>query len=214
VVPLRVDDVELALVGREREPVRLREVVGHLDHRAVRLDPVDVAAIGLALRSMPLVVALDPVAGVGEPDRAVGPFDEVVGAVEPATVERVRQRRDRTVDVDPGDGTAPVVTRHDATSPVDDAAVRVARGRLPHTDRTGDLVVPQHPVVGDVAEEQAAPERRVRRSLQPAAVLDQHVDVPVPAHVEPLVEALPSRPDPSRRHAEHDPMVGSAGSGQ
>src|SRR5215468_6497357 len=70
-----IDDVELALVGGEGEPVGAQESVGgDADFAGFRGDAVDVAGADLAWCLVSLVVAVDTVAGVGEPDRAVGPL--------------------------------------------------------------------------------------------------------------------------------------------
>ncbi len=102
VVAPRVGDVQRPLVEREGEPVRALEVVGHPAAGARhRVDAVDVAAVGLALGGVALVVAVDAVGRVGEPDRPVAADDDVVRAVQPLAVEAVGERRDRAVVLGP-----------------------------------------------------------------------------------------------------------------
>ena len=124
-----VDDVELRLVGGEGEPVRPHEVVGNDLDRPVGVDPEDVAPADLALGAVALVVRLDPVARVGEPDRAVRAFDDVVGTVEALSLPAVGKDRRRAVVLGPRDPASAVLARDDTTLAVDRAAVGVA-GRL------------------------------------------------------------------------------------
>ena len=67
-----VGDVELLLVAAEGEPVRPFEVIGDDVDVTGWVAAVHVTSADLALRQMALVVAVNAVAGIGEPDRPVG----------------------------------------------------------------------------------------------------------------------------------------------
>src|SRR5262249_47524573 len=75
----RVDDVEFLLVGRERNAVGLHEVVDDdLEIAGFWIDPEDVLLFLLERFLKALIVTLDPVARIREPDRAVGSDGGVV----------------------------------------------------------------------------------------------------------------------------------------
>src|SRR6185437_17140388 len=69
---------------------------------ATRAETVHVARADLTLRPVPLVVAVDAVGRVGEPDRAVGPLDHVVRAVEPLALVAVGEHGEAPVVLGPG----------------------------------------------------------------------------------------------------------------
>ena len=192
VPPPCVDDVELGLVGGECEPVRAAEVVGD-DHRVARqrIEAVDVARADLADGPVPLVVTIDPVARVGEPDRAVGMLDDVVRAVEPLAVVAVGQHGHASVGLGPGERPMTLLAGDQPTLPVDRVAVGVAGRGAEDADCARQLVEPQHPVVGDVAEQQVAPRGEVRRPLRPAATREHTLDPLVAlAATKPFVDDL------------------------
>src|SRR5262249_46220188 len=96
-----VGDVERALVRREGEAVRVFEL-GDEALGPVRHDPIDPGMDELFLGER------DAQTGVGEPDAALRPADDVVGPVDPLAVKAVHQYRDTAVIGDTGD--APVAT--------------------------------------------------------------------------------------------------------
>ncbi len=90
-----VGDVELLVVGREAQPVRLEGLVGDLGDRArLRVDPVDRLLLERAdarpalRQAMSFILHQRAIAGVGEPDRAVvGVHHRVVRGVELLAVD-------------------------------------------------------------------------------------------------------------------------------
>ena len=82
--PRATHDVEPALVGREAQAVRAADVAGR--HGRLRRLPGRADRRWSAARAAPvaLVVAEDAEGRIGEPDRAVGLDDHVVGRVERA----------------------------------------------------------------------------------------------------------------------------------
>ena len=159
----------------------------------------DVARADLAGSFMSLVVTVDPVARVGEPDRAIGALDEVVGTVKSLPVVAVGQHCDRPIVFGSSDTAMTLLTAHQAPLPIDGVAVGVTGRCAELADRAGQLVESQHPVVRDVAEQQIAARWEVRRPLRPATARVQTCDPLVPlAPAKPLVYDLEPRPDPIR----------------
>ncbi len=77
----RVADVERPLVGRKRQPVGLLEVVGEKCKFAGSRRREVKGKNALEMQRAP--AGLDAIRRVGEVDQAIGPADDVVGAVEP-----------------------------------------------------------------------------------------------------------------------------------
>src|SRR5262249_60586771 len=125
-------------------------VGGKADFAGMRHDPVDVAGADLAGRLVSLVVAVDAIAGIGEPDRAVGLLHDVVGAVEALAVIVAGQHGDRAIVLPAGDPPRPVLAADQASLPVHGVAVGIA-GRGPgFRDHPAELLETQHPVPADV----------------------------------------------------------------
>ncbi len=80
----RVRHVHRPLVGRERQAIRVDEIATR-DRQLARgaVQAVDEAALQLGIGLVALGIVEDPVRRVGEPDRAIGGDDDVVGRVEP-----------------------------------------------------------------------------------------------------------------------------------
>ena len=93
--------------------------------------------------ALSFVVDADSVAGVGEPDGAVGVDRCVVGAVEGFAVEAVHEYGDSAVMLGSGDAAGEVFAGDEASLTV------AAEGGY----FAGDFAVSEHPVVGDVAED-------------------------------------------------------------
>ena len=195
-----VSDAELAFVAAEGEPVGPFEVIGDDVHVTGRVDAVHVASADLARCQMALVVAVDAVAGVGEPDRPVATLDDVVGAVEPPPVVVRRQDGVAAIVFGAHDSAVPVLTRHHTSGPIEGSTVDVAGRVAEHADGAGGLVPAQHPVVGDVAEQHVAAGRDVQRSLQPATSREQHLHPGVAVHAR---EAVVDHFEPRRHGARH-----------
>src|SRR4051794_31656401 len=183
--PLGVVDVEDALVGGEAEAVGLAEVViEQLGLAAAGGKPVQ-ALEGEVLLALDAEPRHAPVRRVGEVDRAVALYDDVVGAVELLALEVRRQHL--------AAGAAAVrVHADDRARDVladDEAPVEVERHPVALVRRAGDLahpallVPPATRVAGHVAEEQIAlgvPERTLREREPGAELLE----------LRPLVDQL------------------------
>src|SRR6185369_2399003 len=123
-----IGDIEEGLVERERQAVRSLEVVGDERHLCgLWIDPVDVARADLAGGLMALVVAVDAVRRVGEPDRSVGSHDDVVRTVQALAIESVGDDGDGSVVLCAADPAVAVLARHEAALAVEGVAVREPR---------------------------------------------------------------------------------------
>src|SRR4249919_4380818 len=105
---------------------------------------------------MALVIATDAIARVGEPDRSVGVLNHIVGTVEPTSFVRGCQHPEGAVVLGPGHSPPAVLAGHKPALSVNRATVREASWRKEHIRTLAHLVVTQHPVVGDVAEQHEA----------------------------------------------------------
>ena len=91
-----IRDIEQALIRREGDAVRPIEIVGDdADFARGGVDPEDVTALELHLRAVPLVIGLDAVGGIGEPDGIVRFDDDVVRAVESLALVAIDDGDDR-----------------------------------------------------------------------------------------------------------------------
>ena len=146
-------------------------------HRAgARIDAIDVAGADLALGLVALVIAVDAVGRIGEPDRAVGSDDDVVRAVEALALEALGEDRDRAVVLGAGDAPVAVLARDETAFAVDRVAVRIAGRRPEDAGLAGRLVEAQHAVVRDVAPDERTLRREVRGAFGPAAALVELLD--------------------------------------
>src|SRR3954451_2567720 len=167
-----VGDVEQPLVRREGEAVRAHEIVGDdADRPRPGIDAIDMAGADLALGLVALIIRVDAVGRIGEPDPAVGSYDDVVRAVEALALEAVRDHADRAVVLGAGDAPVAVLARDETAFAVDRVAVRIARRRPEHAGRAGRLVEAQHAVVRDVAPDERTLRREVGGAFGPAAAL-------------------------------------------
>ena len=148
-----VDDVEPLLVGREGEAVRAGEVVGH--HRgaaAARIEPVDVGRqlgpVGVAF-----VFAVDAVARIGEPDRAVAGDHDVVRGVQRLALEAVDQDGDAAVELGARHPPGVVLAGDEAPLAIAGVAVGVVGMGAEDADVAVLLQPAHHPVVRNVQEE-------------------------------------------------------------
>src|SRR6516225_4992012 len=114
-----VGDIERALVRREGQPVRVLEL-GDEAFGSVGHDPVDPGMDEF------FVGERDAQTGVGEPDAAVGPADDVVGAVDPLALIAVHQHRHTAVGGDAGDPAVAAFADHEAALQVEGRAVALA----------------------------------------------------------------------------------------
>jgi hypothetical protein len=185
----RVDDVEAAAVRREAQAVGTVEVAEHPLQDAAGVDPVD-RGRQLGLGAAALVVGEDPVTGVGEPDRAVGRDDDVVGSVEPPPLVPVREHGHRAVVLRTCHPPGQVLAGHETALPVAGVAVGVVRRLTEHRDGPGPGVPAVDAIRRDVAEEQASVVAEPHRPLDPAEARRDPLDggielqVPLEARVE------------------------------
>src|SRR5262249_27473768 len=93
----------------------------------LRIDPEHVLLLLLERLHQAFVVALDAVARIGEPDRAVRCDREVVWRVELLAVVFVGDDGDRAVELGAGDAAAAVLAGDEPPLAIDGVAVRVHR---------------------------------------------------------------------------------------
>ena len=143
------------------------------------------AGADLAVGAVSLVVAVDPVRGIGEPDRAVGLDDYVVGAVEALPLVAIGDDGDRPVVLGARDAPRAVLAAHEPTLAVDGVAVGVARRGAEDADVPGRLVPAQHAVVRDVAPHEVAAGGEVGRALVPATAIGEPLEPRAALDAEP-----------------------------
>jgi hypothetical protein len=143
---------------------------------------------------MSLVVAVDAVRRVCEPDRSIGSHHDIVRTVERLALEVVGDDADRSVVLGTADASGAMLARDHSALSVKRVAVREPRGLAVHADIARGLVPPQHAIVGDVAPHQVPAGRKVDRPFRPSAVAVQALDACVAATVcEAIVEDFESR---------------------
>ena len=96
----------------------------------------------------------------------------------------------RAVVLGPDDAPAAVLARDEPSLTVDGVAVGVVGRLTEDADRAVALVEAQHPVVGDIREDEVPGRREVGRSLGPPPASPQplHVRRAVEAVAEPRIE--------------------------
>src|SRR5439155_8996281 len=186
------DDVELLVVGREREPVGVGHLVLGDDEidAAARIDAIDAGRqLALAVADLqPLaqprlepargvagptgriggaLVELAAVRRIGEPVAAVRMRDDVVGRVEPLAVVLVGDERDGPVVLVAHHAPGQVLARELAALEVERVAVAVVRRLAEHGHAAVVLQPPELPVVGDVAPDEIASLAAPRGAFRP-----------------------------------------------
>ena len=116
---------------------------------------------------MALVIGVDAIVRVGEPDRAIRVLNDVIGAVQPMTVVEACQDCDRAVVLGSGHPALAVLTGHESALPVDRTTVRKAGWCEEDVGTLAHLVIAKYPIVGDVAEQHESTSGVVGGSLQP-----------------------------------------------
>src|SRR5229473_91831 len=123
-----VEDIEILLVRGEGKAVGLHEVIDdNLDVTRFRIHPVDVFLFLLRVGFDALIIAADAVGWIAEPDRIIGSDNQVVRRVQLLAIVLVGDDSDRTVEFGPGDPSAAVFAREQASLPINGVAVRVHR---------------------------------------------------------------------------------------
>src|SRR6266404_1888379 len=171
----RVDDIEQFFIGRKGEPVRPPHVADRDRQLAgYRIEPIDpVRQFGGRLVAE--IVAADTGAVVTEPDRAVGFDDDIVWAGQLFALEVFGQHGDRAVVLGASEPLCVHLTGHEATLAVPGIAVGVMGGLTKHADRARFLIPFHHPVVRDVAPDQASEISEPDRALIEAASARDHL---------------------------------------
>ena len=162
-----VGDVEGLVVGGEAEAVGFEEVVGDLGELAgLRVDAVD-RLLDFQRALVPLVVHQRAVAGIGEPDAAVGVDDGVVGGIERFAVEPVSQDGRLAVVLVADDAAVAVLAGDLAALAIEGVAVGVAGGVAHHADVAVVLEPAELDVVGDVGPDEVLADAVPGRALGP-----------------------------------------------
>ena len=156
------------------------------------IDAVDVTGADLALGLVALVVALDAVGRVGEPDRAVRLHDRVVRRIEALALPFVGDGDDRAVELGAADAAAGMLAGNEPPLPVDGVAVGVAAGLAEDADVAARLVVAKDAVVRDIRPDEIASRREPGRALGPPAARIEpvHMRVAVEKFSEARVQNL------------------------
>ncbi len=164
-----VGDIENLLVGREREAVRLDPVADDQGHRpAVRIDAIDVRRADLGFGLVALVVAVDAVGRIGEPDRAIRLDHQVVRRVQLLALEAVGQHGDRAVMLGARHTASAMLAGDEPAFVIGGVAIGVVARLAKYRHRAVGLVEPHQPVVRNVRPDKIAAGRKVRRPLGPA----------------------------------------------
>ena len=168
----------LAFVGGQGEAVWPDEVVDdRADLSARAVDAEHVVLSELAVSLVPFVVRENAVRRIGKPDRSVRSDDGVVGAVQALALVVVGDDSQAAVVLGPDDAPTTVLARDQPALAIDGVAIRVVGRLAKHADRAVALVVSQHPVVGDVREDEVARGGEVRRALGPSRAGPEALDV-------------------------------------
>src|ERR1700678_3291620 len=152
-----VGEVEKFLVGREGDPVRTDRIGDdRVDGAGFGVQAIDVAAADFPGRLVALIVGVDAISGVGEPDRIVRLHHEVVRRVEALAVPFVREHGDRTVDLGARDAARQMLAGDQPALVVDAVAVRIVRALAEYGDFAGGLDEPHHAIVRYVGPDEIA----------------------------------------------------------
>ena len=158
---------------------RTMSVMTAVDRAGFGVDPIDVAAVDLLLGAIALVVGVDAVGGVGEPDRVVRLHHDVVGRIQALAVPFVRDDGNRAVDLGAGDAARQMLAGDQPALVVDGVAVRIVGALAEHRDFAGGLDEPHHAIVRNVGPDEIAARREPGRPFRPARAGPQALD----AHV-------------------------------
>src|SRR5207249_10142297 len=191
----------------EAQAVRLDHLLAHLLHLArLRVNAVD-CLLDLQLALVPRVVRQAAVAGIGEPDAAVGVDRAVVGRIEPFALPPVGEHGDLARVLVAHDAPVAVLERNLPALPVERVAVGVA-GRIAEHADVAVLVQPAElDVVRDVAPDQVPADAAPRRTLGPehagVQALDRRVGRPCTSRTACPGPRCPSRDSgPAARPAD------------
>jgi hypothetical protein len=163
----RAHDVELPVIGREGQAVRIRHLLlgDHAGDGASLVDAIHrrrkLARFGTTL------IQTAAVRRIGEPVAAVRVGGNVVRRIQTLAFERLRERRHRSVVLVAHDAAHQVLARNLTALEVERVAVGVVRRRSKHRHALVVLEPAHLPVAGDVAPDEEAALAAPRRPLGP-----------------------------------------------
>ena len=128
-----IGDVEMFSSGEKARPFGREKSSTTIRRAAIPwIEAIDVATADLAVGLSAFVFGADPVGRVGEPDRAVGMDDDVIGRIQPFAVEFVDQDRDLSIQFGARHAPPAMFAGDKPALPVSGVAVgeiRIAAGR-------------------------------------------------------------------------------------
>ena len=127
-----VHDVNLLLVGRKTDPIRLDHVAGEYGCFArIRIQAIDVGG-KFESGFVTLVVGHDPVAGIGKPDRAVRMNGQIIRSIQRLALKAIHEHGDRAVMLGAGKPARIVLAGKQPSLPVSAIPVAVIRRAAKH----------------------------------------------------------------------------------
>ena len=76
----RIGNIEFAFIGREGQPIGFDKIIADDgDGTRLRVNPIDMRGADFAFCAFPLVIRIDAISGVGEPDGAIGFDNHIIG---------------------------------------------------------------------------------------------------------------------------------------
>src|SRR6185437_415230 len=119
-----IGHVKRRLIGREGQSVWLYPVRHDKRYSSgAVVDPVDVGSADLGFALPPLIVAVDPVGRVGEPDRAIRFDHDIVGRIQSTPLILIGEGGDRAIVLGPADASCKVLAGDEPSLAVDRIAV-------------------------------------------------------------------------------------------
>ena len=159
----------------------------------LRVDPIDVAAVDLGRRRLALVVAVDAVGWVGEPDGIVRFHDGVVRRVETLALPLVCEDFYRAVELGARHAARQMLAGDEPALVVDRVAVRIVGAVSENGHVARFLDEAHHAVVGNVRPDEITAGREPRRAFRPDRA------GPVTRHAHVAGEELPKSACPARQ---------------
>src|SRR5712691_2996449 len=152
---------------------------GSLPRRSANTRSLCLASVPLGSTSNTRMWPRRAAPGIGEVDGAVGLDDDVIGPVEPAPLEAVRQHGEAAVELAPGDPPAVVLAREQAALLIAGEPIG-AVGRLQVDGHALPGRVFHAPVVVNIGEQEVAallpPQRSLGRPQRAAEARGQFLD--------------------------------------
>ena len=162
-----IAQIQLLVVGRKAQPVRLVRFVGnHLHLAGLRIDAIN-RFLYFEPRLVTLVDARDPVPRIAEPDSSVRMNHNVVGSVERLALPIIGQHRDSARVLESDDAARVVFASELPAFIIERVAVRIVRRRAESADVPVFLHPAQLAIVRDIAEDQVSSAAVPGRTLRP-----------------------------------------------